>query len=92
MNFGLNNNSSLLISEQKQPTVDLSLARANFTGKEILAVAEVVTKTPLLHLVVALLPPTRKITEAKGMVVAMEILHPQLVQFVWCATRQDIQQ
>nr|POF25805.1 hypothetical protein CFP56_73694 [Quercus suber] len=33
MNFGLNNNSSLLISEQKQPTVDLSLARANFAGQ-----------------------------------------------------------
>ena len=76
MNFGLNNNSSLLISEQKQPTVDLSLARANFAGKEILAVAEVVAKTPLLHLVVALLPQTRKITEARGVVVAMEILHP----------------
>ena len=82
INFGLNNNSSLLIS--------LLLERI-LQVKEILAVAKVVAKTPLLHLVVALLPPTRKITEARGVVVAMEILHPQLVQFVWCATRQDIQ-
>ena len=33
MNFGLNNNSSLLISEQKLPIVDLSFARANFAGQ-----------------------------------------------------------
>lgn len=32
-NFGLNNNGPLLISEQQQPTVDLSLARANFAGR-----------------------------------------------------------
>lgn len=80
--WSLNNNSPLLIS--------LLLERI-LQVEEILAVAEVAAKTPLLHLVVALLPPTRKITEARGMVVAMGILHPQLVQFVWCATRQDIQ-